>query len=103
MASSALFNSPVQLNFFGYRIVDNINAQIATNVTASFRYRGYEIAFSTFDPAGSKVIVLCNKVLVDEYGTVEAAITAINEMMGWRGAANHVRDRVSGNRGNYRR
>lgn len=92
MPTRALFNSPVQLNFFGYRIVDNMRNQVAENVTASFRYRGYEIAFSTYNPAGAKVIVLCNKVLVDEYGTVEAAVVAINEMLGWRGAATIVRD-----------
>lgn len=94
MASRALFNSPVEVNFFGYRIVDNQSGSIATNVTASFRYRGYEVAFSTFDPRGSKVIVLLNKVLIDEYGTVEAAIVAINEMLGWRGAQQRARDAV---------
>lgn len=83
----ALFGSPVDLNFFGYRIVDNMTRQTAVNVTASFQYRGHEIAMTTFDPAGAKVIVLINKVLVGEYGTVEAAIAAVDEISQWRGSS----------------
>lgn len=86
------FNSPVELNFFGYRIVDNVKHETAENVTASFRYRGYEVAMTTFNPAGAKVIVLLNKVLVAEHGTVEAAITAIDELNNWQSANRTARD-----------
>lgn len=85
--SATLFASPVDWNFYGYRIVDNNTARKAENVTASFKYRGYEVAMTSHEPAGSKVILLLNKVLVDEFGTVEAAIEAVDEMMQWRGAS----------------
>jgi hypothetical protein len=74
-------NHLTEQNFFGYRIVDNATGQVAHNVTAAFRYRGYEIAFHTFNPAGAKVNVLLNHVFVGEYGTVEAAVAAVNEHM----------------------
>lgn len=64
----------------------------ADNVTASFRYRGYEIAMTTHVPAGAKVIVLLNKVLVAEHGTVEAAIAAVDELMNWQTANRAARD-----------
>lgn len=86
------FNSPVEMNFFGYRIVDNNTHSTADNVTASFRYRGYEVAMTTHQPAGAKVIVLLNKVLVAEHGTVEAAIVAIDELMNWQSANRSARD-----------
>lgn len=82
------FASPVEFNFFGYRIVDNNTHKTADNVTASFKYRGYEIAMTTHDPAGAKVIVLLNHVLVNEVGTVEAAINAVDELMDWRQGPN---------------
>lgn len=77
----ALFVSPVDWNFYGYRIVNNDTAKTAQNVTVGFKYRGYEVALTSHNPLGSKVIVLLNKVLVDEYGTVEAAISAIDERL----------------------
>lgn len=86
------FASPVEINFFGYRIVDNNIHKTADNVTASFRYRGYEVAMTTHDPAGAKVIVLLNKVLVAEHGTVEAAIVAIDELHNWQTANRAARD-----------
>ena len=86
------YKTPIEWNFFGYRIVDNNTHGLADNVTASFKYRGYEIAMHTFDPAGSRIIVLLNKVLVNEYGTVEAAIVAVDELMGWQAANRRVRD-----------
>lgn len=82
-SASPLFASPLDCNFYGYRIVDNTTAKQAENVTASFRYKGYEIAFSTYYPGGAKVLVLRNKALIGEYGTVEAAATAINEITTW--------------------
>lgn len=75
------FASPVEFNFFGYRVVNNNTHKTAENVTASFKYRGYEIAMTTHDPAGAKVIVLLNKVLVEETGTVEAAIEEIDALI----------------------
>lgn len=87
-----MFNSPVEFNFFGYRIIDNNTHATADNVTASFRYRGYEIAMTTHVKAGAKVIVLLNQVLVNECGTVEAAIAAVDELMNWQGANRAARD-----------
>lgn len=84
-AAQPLFASPVEWNFYGYRIVDNAKHGIATNVTASFKYRGYEIAMTTYDPKGSKIIVLLNKVLIDECGSVEAAVKSIDDLLNWRG------------------
>lgn len=86
------FASPVEFNFFGYRIVDNNTHATADNVTASFKYRGYEIAMTTHIAAGAKVIILLNKVLVNEVGTVEAAIAAVDELMNWQTANRHARD-----------
>ena len=86
------FNSPVEFNFFGYRIVDNNTHTTADNVTASFKYRGYEIAMTTHVAAGAKVIILLNKVLVNEAGTVEAAIAAVDELMNWQSANRQARD-----------
>jgi hypothetical protein len=72
-------NSLTEQNFFGYRLIDNATGKTAHNVTAGFRYRGYEIAFHTWNPAGAKVNVLMNHVFIGEFGTVEAAIAAVNE------------------------
>lgn len=89
--STALFNSPLDWNFFGYRICDNVTGQTAENVTAAFKYRGYEIAMSTFRKGGDRIIVLMNHVFVGEYGTVESAIAAVDEMLNWHGANAHGR------------
>lgn len=78
-------NTP-ELNFFGYRVIDNSNGELAKNVTASFQYRGYEVAFTTFNPAGAKPVILRNHVFIAEHHTVEACIAAIDELLNWRGA-----------------
>lgn len=97
------FASPVEFNFFGYRVVDNNTHKTADNVTASFKYRGYEIAMTTHDPSGAKVIVLLNKVLVEETGTVEAAIAAVDELMNWQGANRVARAAAMRHAGGWRR
>lgn len=90
--SQPIFASPVDWNFYGYRIVNNNTHKQANNVTASFKYRGYEIAMTSYVPSGAKVIVLLNKVLVNECGTVEAAIAAVDELMNWQGANRQARN-----------
>jgi hypothetical protein len=92
--NTALFASPVDWNFYGYRIVNNETAKTAQNVTVGFQYKGYEVAMTSHDPAGSKVIVLLNKILVCECISAQAAIERIEELTShrWPGQGVSARD-----------
>jgi hypothetical protein len=75
-----------ELNFFGYRVIDLRTMHPAEAVTASFRYKGYEVSMSTYKPGGDKVAVFAitgAHVHVGDYPSVEAAIHAIDEMQSW--------------------
>ena len=77
-----------ELNFFGYRIVDLSTMKPAQGMTASFLYRGYEISFSTYHAAGSKVAIFHGDVHISDCPSVEAAIASVDEMRDWRSGAN---------------